>query len=332
MDYNTLLKKYPAYQGWGQNEALADFNATGGAGKGGSTTGVAAPAASGGLPDWSGMLGSLSSARNTFNAGQAGQEQDYLTRYRNAIGGQENTQAMANRLGTELGLPELRKTAFGLGQTLEGIPGVQTAATRGFDVNANQLQRIIAAKQAQIAPLYQKAVGQQQFAEGQLGEQLGYAQADRDRELLPFSAEGDFLSARLAREATGFSEDMGNTLSLYLNRLARGEQLSDAETARMNQLADAEDEFERQKQLYTFQTNEDIRKSKATGTSGADILKYLQMAGGQTNGTNTENTEKTVAEPSSLVWDETGSTPTETNSGFNLSKWWPLINPFFLQQ
>lgn len=37
MDYNALVQNFPGYKGWGQAEAMADFNATGGSGKGGQS-------------------------------------------------------------------------------------------------------------------------------------------------------------------------------------------------------------------------------------------------------------------------------------------------------
>lgn len=49
MDFNTLLQYFPGYQGWDPTAAMADYRATGGAGKGGS--GVAM--GSGGVPTFS---------------------------------------------------------------------------------------------------------------------------------------------------------------------------------------------------------------------------------------------------------------------------------------
>jgi len=43
------------------------------------------------------------------------------------------------------------------------IPQTQTQATRGYDVNSNQLSRIIGAKQAELAPVAQQAVTQEHF-------------------------------------------------------------------------------------------------------------------------------------------------------------------------
>lgn len=211
-------------------------------------------------------------------AKQKATEEDFLTRFRTAIGGQESTQAMADRLSTELGLPGLRKNAFNVNQQLEAVPDVQNAATRGYDVNENQRQRIIASKQAEMAPSAIKLNAQQQFAEGQLGERLGYGVQDQNKALLPFATEASMISDRAARELTGYTNDKQNELTIYLNKLASQQALTAQETARAQQLADDEANFERQKKLISFQTDEAVRQSKAlkTGTgTGTNLAPYL---------------------------------------------------------
>lgn len=250
---NELIAKgFKGYQGWGDAEANADFNATGGSGKGGSAGGTSL-----------GTSFAPSMDRTAFNQGQANLQGDFLNRYTGAIQGLESPSAMAARLGSELGLPALNKSAFSLNQTLADIPSVQTGATRGFDVNANQLARIIAAKQGEIAPLAQRATAQAQEAQGELGTQMGYEQQGQEHSMLPYQMEQSQLSDRLARESTGYNTDRQNELDLYLNRLARGEKLSDAETARTQALADMETTFEQQKKLTAFNTDEAIRQNKA---------------------------------------------------------------------
>ena len=271
---NQLVSQgFKGYQGWGDAEANADFNATKGAGKMGSTGNSTGLAPTLGTD----FMQGLGSSRAAFNQGQAGQQSDFLNRYTGAIQGLETPQALATRLGSELGLPALNKSAFGLNQTLADIPSVQTTATRGFDVNANQLARIIAAKQAQIAPLAQRATAEAQFAQNELGNQMGFEQAGQERQLMPFQTEQQLLSDRLAREASGYSQDMTNELDLYLNRVARGEKLSDQETARAQQLADQENDFEKQKEMATFNTNENIRQARAlkANSGGSTIANYL---------------------------------------------------------
>lgn len=213
---------------------------------------------------------STSSNTSDFFAGQKAQEDEFLNRYREVVSGQEGIPAMAERIGGELGLSSLRQSAFNLNQTLENIPTVQTQATTGYDVNENQRQRMIAAEQAKIAPLAQKATSQQQFAEGQLGERLGYETQQQLKDLQPLQMEASMISDRLARETTGYTTDKQSELEIYLRKLDQGFQLSQAEKQRANELADQENNFEQQKELLTFQTNEDIRKGKELKTLGDD--------------------------------------------------------------
>lgn len=215
---------------------------------------------------WKEYMGSSGgSGTSSLMAGQKAQEDDFLGRFRGAVAGQEPLTAMSERLGTELGLPALKQSAFDLTQTLKGIPRVQAQATRGFDVNANQLARKTAAEQAKIAPLAQEATAQAQFAQGELGDRLQLGVAEQNRQLDPFlKAELPLMSERLAREFTGYSQDRQNELTLLLS----SQQRTAEQEARVFQLAQDEREFERQKSLLSFQTDESIRQKKATGGLG----------------------------------------------------------------
>jgi hypothetical protein len=176
-----------------------------------------------------------------------------LDRYRGTIASQESLPAMNERIGSELGLPALRQNAFQLNETLRNMPQVQSQATRGFDVNANQLQRIIASQQGKMAPLAQEATRASQFAEGELGERMRLSQAEQARQLQPFEMERDLLSDRIAREMTAFSQQKEQELTVLLTKFNRDNYLSDREWQRANELADAESEFDRQKELIKLQ-------------------------------------------------------------------------------
>lgn len=232
---------------------------------------------------------------DNFFAQQKSEEDDFLNRFRGVVSGQEKLPALAERIGGELGLPSLRQSAFNLNQTLANIPTVQTQATTGFDVNENQRQRKIAAEQAKIAPLAQKATSQQQFAEGQLGERLGYETSQQLKDLQPFNMEASLLSDRLARETTGYTQDKQSELDIYLRKLDQGFQLSQSEKLRAQELADAESTFEKQRELLTLQTNEEIRKSKA-----------LQQGSGTGNFTNYLPPKNTGKQPLPTLWDSLG--------------------------
>ena len=217
-------------------------------------------------------------------ADAAKREEDFLTRFRAAIGGQETSTAMSARLSEDLGLPKLRTVSRDLTQSLEETPDVQKQATRGYDVNANQLSRIIAQKQSELAPEAQKAITQQQFAEGELSERMGQGVQDQLRELTPFTTEASMLSERAAREVTGYTSMMQNELSVLLQKMSQDFQMTEREKDRAAQLAMAEQEYEAARRyisgdsFYDTQTGQWIQSPKKTGT-GTDISKYLINTG-----------------------------------------------------
>jgi hypothetical protein len=229
---------------------------------------------------------------------QKAEENAFLNRYQGVIGGQEGLPAMAERLGGELNLPNLRESAFQLSNTLKSIPQVQTQATTGFDVNENQRKRIIAQKQSEIAPLAQEAISQQQFAEGQLGERLGYGLQEQLRQLKPLEMEAAMLSDRLGREVTGYSIDKQNELSLLLAKMQQNQELTMYEKQRAAQLADAESDFEKQKQLISFNLAE---QNKYKDSSTGNPLSYL-------SGNTQTNTQQTIQrQPLQSLWDGVGA-------------------------
>lgn len=194
-------------------------------------------------------------------ARQRQEEQDYLAKFAGQIAGQETMSAMAGRIGAELGLPDLQSAAQGLVKTLKNIPQVQQGATRGFDVNENQLSRIISSEQGKIAPLAQEATTQAQNAQNILTTRLGYGLQDQTKALQPILKEGEMLTQRfgreatsfadrLAREFTGYTQNKQNELTAFLDSMDKGMQFTLNEINRINQLAAEEREYKRQQEQY----------------------------------------------------------------------------------
>jgi len=231
------------------------------------------------LPDLEGKVASQKAARSGFNEAQAGQEADYLGRYTGAIQGQEGMGALSKRLGEELGLPTLQANAQKLQETIRNLPTTYGKATRGFDVNANQLARIIGTQTAKLSPAAEAAQNAASAATAQRNEQIGFAQADQAKELLPYQTEGTLLQNRLAREATGFSEDNGRELDAIISKMNAGITLSEGEKNRANALAVAEMNFNNQLKL-----NEQQAKLSGSGQPNTQVMetwgkKYLIDSG-----------------------------------------------------
>lgn len=243
---DLVAKGFGGYSSWNDNaSADADFKATGGKGKetsGSSGSGVA------GYGDAYTLLGQQKANNATFLAGQNAQTSDYLNRYKTALSGQESMSAMAKRLGTELNLPTLSENAYNINKTVRELPQTYNSATRGFDVNANQLSRIIGQKTSELAPALTTANEALANAQGSLNTQLGYGQADNAKALLPFQTEKELLTDRLARETTLYTRESENELNVLIEKIKSGIAVSEAEKNRANELAQKELDYKLQKQ------------------------------------------------------------------------------------
>lgn len=181
--------------------------------------------------------------QNLFNT-QRGETTGFLNNFSNFLGSQPTSSALAERIGNELNLPQLRANSQSLNNTLFQLPQTFSAGTRGFDVNNNQLSRIVGQKQSEIAPAAALAQSNTQNAENTLTTRLGYEQADQNRALLPWQMEQGFLGDRLARETTGYSNQMQSELDAIIARMQAGITLSEGEKNRAQQLSLAESGYQ----------------------------------------------------------------------------------------
>lgn len=197
------------------------------------------------LPDFGKMISNQRTAGQGMLANQGSQTGEFLSNYAGAIKGQEGMRPMWARLGEELGLPQLRANADSLNATLEALPQTYGDATRGFDVNANQLARIVGAKQAAIAPQAQRATQLAQTAQDYLGTQMGLAQAEQAKELLPYQSEEAFLKDRIARETSLFSQDNEREYNALVKKMEAGITLNEGEKNRKAELERAKMDYDR---------------------------------------------------------------------------------------
>lgn len=195
-------------------------------------------------------IGTVTAANKTAGTGlinnQATQSNDFLNRYKTAIGSQETVPGMYSRIGGELGLPTLQNNANMLNTTLSNIPNTYTAATKGYDVNSNQLSQIIGRKTYELTPAVTSANNAAANAQNQLSTQIGYEQQQQAKELQPYQSEQSMLADRQAREATMFSTDNQQELDGLVAKLQAGVTLTNAEQDRANQLAIAEKQYQGQ--------------------------------------------------------------------------------------
>lgn len=177
---------------------------------------------------------------------QQGQTNDYFSRFTGQIKAQEPVQHIYERIGRQEGLPQARQNMIQANQHQGAIPGLYEAGTRGFDVNANQKDRIIGTAQAAYAPVVSSANAAYQGANEAVNAQAGYTQAQQEKELQPIKSEADFIKDFQARQQTGYTFAMQSELQAVLDKLAKGVTLTEGERTRANQLAIAKLSYDAQ--------------------------------------------------------------------------------------
>ncbi|MCR4330738.1 MAG: hypothetical protein NUV49_02565 [Patescibacteria group bacterium] len=215
-------------------------------------------------------VGGIPQRRTDFNAGMKTEETGYLDRYRGAIAGQENLPHMYERIGRELGLPQLQQNAGMLRNTLTQIPYTYGEATKGYDVNANQLARIVDTRSSAMTPLVASAEGAVAGAQDQLATRVGFEQTAQQKELLPYEKEQAFMADRFAREASGYSEDMQMTLNSLLAKASAGIELTMQEKELANRLAVAEKQY--QAAIQVARINADASRYAVDKNSSRDPM------------------------------------------------------------
>jgi len=171
--------------------------------------------------------GPTAADRETFFGKQREEEQGFLSRFRTEF------PTLLTGIEERLGLPGLRERSRGLTGLLTETPERVEVGARGFDVTSNQLARMIAAETGELAPEVSKAVSQTQFGEEEFGRQA-------QRELVPFETEAQFLTDRLAREATGFGIEQQGRLDMLLQQLQNQGSLAIAELQEATKLSQLE--------------------------------------------------------------------------------------------
>ena len=201
---------------------------------------------------WPGMKGLFGEQKADTNS--------FLTNMRTQIGNQENYAHVGERLGRELGVPEMKQSYLNLSNTLSNIPNTYSSATKGYDVNQNQLDRTVATKTAQLQPTVQ-ALGTA------LGSANDYIQAGQSaameqdkKELIPNEYEATFLGDRFARETTGYTTSVGAELDALLKKAASGVGLTDSELTRGNELAMKKLDYDAK--MAEIKSNEAIARQK----------------------------------------------------------------------
>ena len=231
------------------------------------------------IPDLSGQAAKTGAARTALQTGQAAEGSDFLSRYRGAVLGQETVPAMYARIAKETGLDTAKAANQQVQGTLTQLPYTYSKATRGFDVNANQLQRIIGQKASELAPTAAATAASAASAQEAADRMMGYTQAQQAKELTPFSTEQTLLMDRQARETSGFPAQAEMEYNALVQKAQMGITLSEGEKNRAAQLEAAKMQRDAQMEQIKYQT-EHANKYSATGTGGVFNTQTGQITTG----------------------------------------------------
>lgn len=207
------LKKRAREAGFGTTEEF--YNATGGTGK-------------------------MPKTADQLFAEQQKTSSDFLNRF------QSSASDIYNRLAQEQGLGGAMQRATQAMETYEDIPGQEKTVSKQFGISAPRLERRIAGRQAEFAPIAQRALQQAQTAQGLV--ESGY-----QRGIQPYIMEASMISDNLARQATGWGVEANQKFNLLLNKLQNDQNLSNMEWAQAAELALKEKDFEIYKQQLDYQ-------------------------------------------------------------------------------
>lgn len=213
-----------------------------------------------------------------FLAGQNTTSADYLKRYSDFINGQEGASAMAGRLGTELGIPTLQANATMLRNTLTNLPSTYSKASQGYEINNNQLQRIIGQKSSELSPMVQTAETSLAGARSDLNTRMGYETLDQTRQEKPYTLEQTMLATRQARETTLYSQENEAELNALISKLQMGVTLSEGEKSRAATLAASEQSYQNQLEINK-QNNANKTTTPNTQIVESNGRKYLIDSG-----------------------------------------------------
>lgn len=222
----------------------------------------------------------------------AGEEQSLLDKFTGAIKALEPSQAIYKRLGEEQGLPGLKSTAEQFTSQVKAIPeNVKALATQIPISTTRQAQRVTQQLE-NLAPRQQEAVTQFQNSLSEVSRQLGFALEDQKTQLEPFAYAFQQLSDRIAREMSGYSTNIQNSLNILLNRLTQTGNLSQTQLANAYEMAKQEADYLNQKDLLSM-SNQFIEggghKLLVNSITGDIIADYGKTSTGTGGGWNWQN-------------------------------------------
>lgn len=182
---------------------------------------------------------------------------DWTSRFTEKIESFTPWEEYAMGIEQDIGLPAMEEAAFGLSETLAGIPDVVKAqAQRTGGMSAAQMQRLIQSRQAEMSPQVQEALRLAQRGQAEVSQRLGYEMTEREQALAPYATEAEMINASLARQSTMYTTQMESQLDSLLEKYRVRGDLTSQEMQMANNLAQLEAEYEHEKNLLNMGTEQ----------------------------------------------------------------------------
>lgn len=202
-----------------------------------------------------------SDALSAQNAAAEAKQNDFIGRFRAAVSDLPSYSDLYSSTSQKYNLPGMLTEAQRQSNALQRLPDTEKNATRGFNVNSNQLQQIINDKTAKLAPQANQALNNYAQFANLVNQETGYGIQEQQKDLMPLQLEGSMLSDQLAREMTGFTQQQDNQLKSYLAALDSNTQLTLEQMREANALAQRKLDYDNAK---------------------TDMDKYITLSAGQT--------------------------------------------------
>lgn len=235
------------------------------------------------LPDFSQFFNNYGTGLNNAVSGGLGTLSDFQKQYSGAIAGQESIPAMASRIGSELGIPQLSSNANTYNTMAQNLPQDIRNITQGFDANNSQVNNVIAQRSQQLAPMVNTANNAFASAENNLSQQLGYGAQQQQTNLAPYAAEGQAIPGIVNTGINQFGQMESNELNGLISQMQSGVQLSTADMNRAVQLSIAEQQNASQLQIAQIASQNARKQAVPIGAYGLYDPSTGQTIGGNSN-------------------------------------------------
>jgi hypothetical protein len=187
-----------------------------------------------------------------------GETTNYTNDYTNAVKSNPTVTSLYNTANNMFNVPGLAQTATNLQNRVTNLTPDAYRASRGYDIDATDINNGIANSSAYLTPQSNAATANYNTAAGLASNFVQAGQAQNQQNLLPIQARGTLLQQQEAAQATGWNNSAQSEFQGLMEKMNAGVQLSATEMQRANTLAQIEEAY--QQNLTTQTASQNIAK------------------------------------------------------------------------